>query len=79
MFILLYKFISCIYVFSSYIHNYHKLFCCRVVAFHAIVMPLVFLTYYGRFWFAGFIPLYYIQYKTISTSYFVVLALVGIF
>jgi len=60
MFILLYKLISCIYVYFSYKHNYHKLLCCNVVAFRAIVMPLVFLTYYGLFDLQIFMPLYYI-------------------
>jgi len=41
-FILLYNFISCVYINSTYTHNYRKLFCCVVVAFCATAMPLVF-------------------------------------
>jgi len=43
---------------SAYMYNYHKLFCCIVVAFCAIVLPLVFLMYYGCFCFVCFLPFY---------------------
>jgi len=69
-FILLYKFISCIYINSTYTYNYHKLFCC-VVAFCAIFIPLVFLMYYGCFYFYIFLC-HYITYITISISYLAV-------
>jgi len=51
-FILLYKFISCVYINSTYTYNYHKLFCWIVAVFCAYVTLHVFLMCYGCFWFA---------------------------
>jgi hypothetical protein len=44
-FILVYKFISCVYINSTYTYDNHRMFCCTVVAFCAVVMPLVYLMY----------------------------------
>jgi len=44
-FILLYKLLSCVCINSAL--NYHKPFCCIVVARCAIVMPLVYLIITG--------------------------------
>jgi len=69
---ILYQFISCIYINSTYTYNYHKLFCCTVVAFCAIIIPLVFLMHYGCFCFAYFYAIILHISLTISTSYLAV-------
>ena len=71
------KIITFVVINSAYTYNYHKLFCSIVVAFCAVVIPLVFLTYkyYRCFCFVCFLSLYllYLYFiYTISTFCWIV-------
>ena len=78
MFYFIVKIITFVVINSACTYNCHKLFCCFVIAFCTVVMPVVFLMYYGCFRFVCFYALILCVfiYITISTFYWTVLTLV---